>query len=221
MKSICWLNATTSELCLLFTNLRALRTTGEGWEGGIYASAYFRIRIWLGNPGDRTLPLDQLSLHFVHRPHKHTSRSFVSNLPPTPSSSYRGLKRKEAVRRTLQIKVLDTSHSDDNRYFTLCVNRIRKIVKDTFWSEVEKYVISSCHQHRTRNDLACFKCMWLSGTASERGIRRSEVRFLMKTQKVFYLLRALYNTKTSFSASYIFGNETKSLNESEVRKWEG
>ena len=62
------------------------------------------------------------------------------------------------------------------------------------------------------------KSMWLSGTASERGIRRSEVRFLMKTQKVFYLLRALYNTKTSFSASYIFGNETKSLNESEVRK---
>ena len=70
LKSICWLNATTSELCLLFTNLRALRTTGEGLGGGIYASAYFRIRIWLGNPGDRTLPLDQLSFHFVHRPHK-------------------------------------------------------------------------------------------------------------------------------------------------------
>ena len=43
LKSIFWLNATTSELCLLFTNLRALHTTGVGWEGGSYAGAYFRI----------------------------------------------------------------------------------------------------------------------------------------------------------------------------------
>ena len=91
MKSICWLNATTRELCLLFTDQRALCTTGERWEGGIYASAYFRIRIWLGNPGDRTLPLDQLSLHFVHQPHKPIlHKSFILYLiyplplPPPP-----------------------------------------------------------------------------------------------------------------------------------------
>ena len=55
-------NATTSELRLLFADLRALRTTVVRWEGGIYASTYFRIRIWLGNLDDHTSSLHKLYL---------------------------------------------------------------------------------------------------------------------------------------------------------------
>ena len=81
------LNTATSELCLLFTDLRALRATGEGWEGGIYANAYFRIRIWLENLSDRTLPLYQLNpFSSVCAPSTKANSSlvvyFVSNLPP-------------------------------------------------------------------------------------------------------------------------------------------
>ena len=64
---------------------------------GIYANAYFRIRIWLGNPGDRTLPLDQLSLHFVQQPHKPIlHKSFILYLiyplPPPPRQPLHALE---------------------------------------------------------------------------------------------------------------------------------
>ena len=77
LKSICWLNATTSELCLLFTKLRASHTTRVGWEGGIYVSTYFKI----SRSGWEILPIAlcpyiNFALFFTF--------NFVSKLPPTP-----------------------------------------------------------------------------------------------------------------------------------------
>ena len=48
---------------------------------------------------------------------------------------------------------------------------------------------------------ACYMnfVMWLSGRASERGIQRSEVRFLMGTQNFFFVPRSWQDEKTSFS----------------------
>ena len=51
--------------CLLFTDLRASRTTRVGWEGGIYVSMYFKI--W--RSGWEILPITLCPfLHFVHWP---------------------------------------------------------------------------------------------------------------------------------------------------------
>ena len=44
--------------------------------------------------------------------------------------------------------------------------------------------------------------LWLSGRASERGIRRSEVRFLMETQIFFSLSHARDMTKNIFLFLY-------------------
>ena len=86
LKSICWLNATTSELCLLFTDLRALRTTREGWE-----AAFTPVGILGSGSGQEILAIalcPQINFLFTlctgHISLFFTSRSFVSNLPPTP-----------------------------------------------------------------------------------------------------------------------------------------
>ena len=46
----------------------------------------------------------------------------------------------------------------------------------------------------------------LSGRASERGIRRSEVRFLMRTQNFLSVPRSWQDEKTSFSTNYFILN---------------
>ena len=43
--------------------------------------------------------------------------------------------------------------------------------------------------------LARHRAPWLSGRASERGIRRSEVRFLVGTQNFFFVLRSWQDEK--------------------------
>ena len=52
----------------------------------------------------------------------------------------------------------------------------------------------ACHMSETSLTM---ESLWLSGRASESGIRRSEVRFLMRTQK-FSLFHARDKTKTIF-----------------------
>ena len=51
-------------------------------------------------------------------------------------------------------------------------------------------------------DSLTVESLWLSGRASERGIRRSKVRFLMRTQNFLSVPRSWQDEKTSFSTNY-------------------
>ena len=55
-------------------------------------------------------------------------------------------------------------------------------------------------------DSLTVESLWLSGRASERGIRRSEVRFLMRTQNFLSVPRSWQDEKTSFSTNYFILN---------------
>ena len=59
----------------------------------------------------------------------------------------------------------------------------------------------ACDMNFVTNSLTV-ESLWLSGRASERGIRRSEVRFFMRTQNFLSVPRSWQDEKTSFSTNY-------------------
>ena len=82
--------------CLLFTDLRASRTTRVGWEGGIYVSMYFKI--WRSGWEILLCPF----LHFVHWPRELIlNQSFILYLIyplPHPLSTSQPLHTSDKIR---------------------------------------------------------------------------------------------------------------------------
>ena len=95
-----------------------------------------------------------------------------------------GMTRQKKMRiyKVCHLKFLVKIHKDRERCFSSFHEHGIKKKKDGTDACHMSFVID--HAHRR-----FFVAQWLSGAASECGIRRSEVRFLMGTQKFFFVLR--------------------------------
>ena len=79
----------------------------------------------------------------------------------------------------------------------VCFELGKEIEKDVFFVLSKQYAGRMSYELGSR-PRSSVESLWLSGRASERGIRRSEVRFLMGTQNFFLCPTLVTRRKNTF-----------------------
>ena len=119
-----------------------------------------------------------------------------------------GIRRSEVrfLMRTQDFFFVPRSWQDEKKFFSiplpsskLTISLISIYKQYTIDIADPSNILDACHTNFVINLSLTVESLWLSGRASERGIRRSEVRFLMGTQNFFSVPRSWQDEQKSFS----------------------